>query len=86
MSSFNIGGIKVTIKAGPVVEADYSKLTDGSMLNLVRMVERETVRNPHKIGKILQEALKRGLIETTATELDIEATLETTPEPVEAGS
>lgn len=86
MSSFNIGGIKVTIKPETTVEVDYSKLTDGSMLNLVRMVERETVRNPDKIGKILKEALKRGLIETTATELDVEATPEPTPELAEAGS
>ena len=81
MSSFNIGGIKVTIKPESIVEVDYSKLTNGSVLNLVRMVERETVRNPDKIAKILQEALKRGLIETTATELDVETTPEPTPEP-----
>lgn len=81
MSSFNIGGIKVTIKTAPVAVVNYAALTNGSVLNLIRMVERGGVRDEGKVAKILNEGHKRGLVELEPNEAP-----ETTPEPALADS
>ena len=73
MSSFNIGGIKVTIKTAPAAVVNYAALTNGSVLNLIRMVERGGVRDEGKVAKILNEGHKRGLVELEATKAPEEA-------------
>jgi hypothetical protein len=67
MSSFNIGGITVTILTAPAAVVNYAALTNGSVLNLIRMVERGGVRDSGKVAAILNEAHKRGLVEMEPT-------------------